>query len=183
MSATDEIKQIYDKTGNDPKAWFRHAEELLISHSILYDEYKQVDYTKLGNEGLVPDEGRILMPTLMLLAFAIECLLKALWLKQGNRLAENGELKKIPNCGDHNLVEYGNATGLIFGDDEKRVLNRLYKISVSLGRYPIPIGFRHSHLRKTRKTGFQSDISWGFTDDVIVDRIIRKINKKAATYQ
>lgn len=178
MTADDDIKLIYDKVGNDPRAWLRHAEELLITHSILYDEYKQVDYTKLRNEGIVSDEGRVLMPALMLLAFAIECLLKALWLKQGNLLAENGKLVKIPNTHDHNLVEYGNVTGLVFSKNEKVVLNRLFKISVSLGRYPIPIKFEHSHLHKTPIAGYQTDLHWGFSDDVIVDKIISKIKRK-----
>jgi hypothetical protein len=175
---SDDVKRIYDRTGNNPKAWRRHAEELLIAHSILYHEYKQIDYTKLESEGYQPDEDRVLLPALMLLSFAIECLFKELWLKQGNLLAENGKYKKIPNAQSHNLFQYGKAVGLNFDKDEQVVLNRLHKISVSLGRYPIPIRFEDSHLRKTPDIGFQTDIHWGPSDDFIVEKIITKITGK-----
>ncbi|MFC1694074.1 hypothetical protein ACFL1R_11260 [Candidatus Latescibacterota bacterium] len=40
----------------------------------------------------------------MLHAMALECLFKALWLKEGGILADGGKYIKIPGINNHNLV-------------------------------------------------------------------------------
>ena len=87
-------------------------------------------------------KGEVIMPMLlcvraMLLGYAIECGLKALWLKKGNKLVLDGRYKGVAGANDHNLVQLARAAGFIPSTTEAVVLRRLSKFSRFAGRYPV----------------------------------------------
>ena len=67
--------------------------------------------------------GDVVMPAVlavraMLLWYAVECGLKALWLRKDNQLISGGKQKGIKGAQDHNLVQLANVVGftITWGD-------------------------------------------------------------------
>jgi hypothetical protein len=73
----------YDKVGNDHNAWASSADGLLAASRLLRKLRTTFDLESVAVGVAIPDEGRIHPADLMLRGFAVECLLKALWVKQG----------------------------------------------------------------------------------------------------
>ncbi|MGO8945162.1 MAG: hypothetical protein ACLQJ7_15995 [Syntrophobacteraceae bacterium] len=87
-------------------------------------------------------KGEVVMPMLlcvraMLLGYAIECALKALWVRKGNKLIRDGKYRGVTGAKDHNLPQLGQAAGFIPTPTEDDVLRRLSKFSQFAGRYPV----------------------------------------------
>ena len=88
-------------------------------------------------------DGEEAMPALlavraMLLGYAVECALKALWVrKKGNDLVRNGKYVGVKGAGDHNLVQLAQQAGFIPTAVEAQVLRRLTKFATFAGRYPV----------------------------------------------
>jgi hypothetical protein len=49
----------------------------------------------------------------MLLGYAVECGLKALWLRTGKDLIRGGKYRGVNGAQDHNLVQLANVVGLL----------------------------------------------------------------------
>jgi hypothetical protein len=86
--------------------------------------------------------GEVVMPlTLcvraMLLGYAIECALKGLWVKKGNKVVENGKYVGVGKGKDHDLVQLSRAVGFSPTMTETDVLHRLSKFLRFAGRYPV----------------------------------------------
>jgi hypothetical protein len=79
----------------------------------------------------------ILAVRAMLMSYAIECALKARWLKSGNRLVVNGKFENIPGVKHHDLVQLSAAVGFLPTAEERNVLGRLSKFALFGGRYPV----------------------------------------------
>lgn len=75
----------YHKAGNSHVAWAL-SDELLAASRLLKNHRYQFDFESLHVGDNVPDEGKILSSELMLRGFAIECLLKALWVNRGEAI-------------------------------------------------------------------------------------------------
>lgn len=73
----------------------------------------------------------------MLLGFALECGLKALWLRRGNDLIVNGRYRGVSGAHDHDLVQLAHATQFACTSRERDVLARLSKFIRFAGRYPV----------------------------------------------
>ena len=73
----------------------------------------------------------------MLIAFGIECLIKAIWLTQGHQLARNGKYLSMLKEG-HRLEKLCRKAGIVLNQREERALVELSDIAGSIGRYPIP---------------------------------------------
>jgi hypothetical protein len=87
-------------------------------------------------------KGEVIMPMLlcvraMLLGYAVECGLKALWLRKGNKLIRDSRYKGVTGAKDHDLVQLAQAAGFIPTTTETIVLRRLSKFSRFAGRYPV----------------------------------------------
>ena len=87
-------------------------------------------------------KGEVVMPMLlcvraMLLGYAIECALKALWVRKGNKLISEGKYRGVTGAKDHNLPQLAQAAGFIPTAIEADVLRRLSKFSQFAGRYPV----------------------------------------------
>ena len=139
-------KRQFEIGGNLPGAWFESASDLLTAVDVL-DRFKG---DLLGD--MLSDRDRDLKTTrlferisvhkvsAMLLAMATECLLKALWLKHGGRLAEDGQYVGVLKKKQHNLRELAEAvhrkSHINFTKREKDLLGRASAWIMS-GRYPI----------------------------------------------
>ena len=137
MPDTEQIRH-FDKTGNTSAAWISTADSLLTAARVLKTCRDRFDPTRLKVGDTIPDECVVLFPELMLRGFAVECLLKALWLKLGNKLVGAGKYLGVKDAADHNLVQLLDAVGLCLGGREREVLKRL-SMGVALGRTKITI--------------------------------------------
>jgi hypothetical protein len=142
-------KQKFDKTGNNPMEWVFSADSLLAACRFLSLHSSHLREEAPSERFPTFDEYRIHDVIVMLRAMAIECLLKALWLKSGNKLAKNGKYCPIPNAKDHDLLSLYNAIAdnyqITLTKGEKDFINRLSG-NITAGRYPI-----QRNLEKNRK--------------------------------
>ncbi len=152
MPEAEQIKH-YDRTGNTPTAWILAAGSLQAAARILKAHRDLFDPSQLKVGDNVPDEGKVLFPELMLRGFAVECMLKALWLKRGNKLAVGGKYVGIKGAANHNLLQLSDKVGLHVNERERDVLKRLSNIMISTGRYPIPTDWSARRIQKLRGGG------------------------------
>lgn len=73
----------------------------------------------------------------MLLGYAIECALKGLWVRRGNKIVQNGKYVGLPGVPDHDLAKLSKVVGFSPTTAETAVLNHLTKFIRFAGRYPI----------------------------------------------
>ena len=137
-----------------PEAWEMTADSLLSAEGLL--RKARIDYYKTTIKGIkvgqdIPPEGKIFNVELMLKGFAVECLLKALWVKKGNTLARAGKFLKIPGVGNHRLVQLANKVGLNIREKHTSLLRRLEIYVTSIGRYPIAENWETTKI--TRASG------------------------------
>lgn len=176
MLPEEEQAKEYDKTGNEPLAWELSADDLEASAAILKEARDGFDPNslKLGDE--IPDEDKVLFPELMLRALSLECLLKALWLKQGNKIAEDGEYKGVKGAGDHDLLQLAAVVGLKLDKTEKDVLKRLSKIMTSNGRYPIPKNWKAGRIQEWHGGNIGPPGFWRHpSDDQVLSRVVNDV--------
>ena len=151
----------FDGRGNNPGVWQGRAAHLLEAAEPLADK------AGFGPGRSMSIEPRImLMPVaLMLRAFAVECLLKARWLKTpGARLAKEGSWVPIPGINNHDLVGLARTTRFRLSTAQISVLNRLTHFSV-WGRYPI-----ESHWSKHQGRSF-----WESADERTFGQIVERL--------
>jgi hypothetical protein len=91
---------------------------------------------------IVRPNGEVVMPlTLcvraMLLGYTIECALKGLWVKKGNKVVQNGKYVGVGRGQDHDLVQLSRTVGFSPTMTETDVLHRLSKFVKFAGRYPV----------------------------------------------
>lgn len=132
----------FDKRGNDKIEWAFTADSLLAASNFLcqHSYHLKPDWPSLSERFPTFDEIRVSDVIIMLRAMAVECLLKALWLKGGGRLAKNGRYRKIPSSRDHDLVSLSNTVlgklSIEISKEEQDFLERLSR-NITAGRYPI----------------------------------------------
>jgi hypothetical protein len=73
----------------------------------------------------------------MLMGYAIECALKARWLRNGNRLVVSGRFQNVPGVKHHDLLQLARVVGYAATPAERNVLGRLSKFALFAGRYPV----------------------------------------------
>jgi hypothetical protein len=73
----------------------------------------------------------------MLLGYAIECALKGLWVKGGNKIVAGGKYIGVTGAKDHDLAQLAKAVGFSLTVAESDVLQRLSKFVRFAGRYPV----------------------------------------------
>ncbi|GAB3356206.1 hypothetical protein [Lysobacter tyrosinilyticus] len=151
-------KDEIQKHGNDPVAWARVSKNLVVSASVLAStdaDSLRIIMRNLRNGGSdtdrprTPDEEAIVQKghqthrvTLMLLGFAIECLLKAVFLSRGGQLYLNGtyasrSLKQKGLQKSHNLLQIANVLDCasLFSAEQLDLLDDI-SASNEMGRYP-----------------------------------------------
>lgn len=148
MTYRANFEQIVSEVANQPESWIHRADDL-IDGAVLLLRASRSGLLNLPAEGATNEQfedasrslGRRLQ-SLMLFAFAVECLCKAYYLRQGNGNAmyDRGKLKWLPNVTDaHHLVQIATATGVtaFLSADQLHVLEKL-TVMTEIGRYPTP---------------------------------------------
>lgn len=175
----------FEKHGNDPDGWIRIAGNLLVTASIIGVTACNGTRVMLRNvlyggpatdkprteeeEKLVSYSMKTHSPRFMLYSFAVECLLKALWLSRGGLLNIDGRYKSPKRLEkSHNLLEIAEALSCvdIFDEPQRDLLDRLSAYNEG-GRYPTHGRYDHYGIQPPRPEGVnRSYISWG-TDDTL----------------
>jgi hypothetical protein len=172
-----QLKQ-YHAVGNDHRAWILSAEDLLAASRLLRKLRNAFDIESVGVGDDIPDEGRIHPVELMLRGFAVECLLKALWLKRGEKICVNGKYVGVKKAGDHALPQLWDANNLSFTVHQRDVLKRLSIFMTSVGRYPIAKHWGETKIQSTLGGGKGSPTYWVTpSDDEAYDSIVKILHE------
>jgi hypothetical protein len=129
-------QQLFDRIGNDCDFWLFRTDGLLSASETLN--------SSCGDPPKPPDDPwhymKIHMVVKMLRGMALECLLKAIWLKTGGRLTNKGKYRGILGTKDHDLYSLATKVSenieLGLTTQEKKILSRL-SFAITYGRYPI----------------------------------------------
>jgi hypothetical protein len=160
-----DLIEVHTRIGNDYQLWHHTAQTLFAAATILSREYERVRSTlPRSGSGRLPMELYTVWTTPMLLAFGVECLIKAIWVKQGHILARDG--KYVPMCKNerHDLVRLCGVAGIALNPTEREALCRISRIAQSIGRYPV-----------SRSAENRSQYTWGANDDRIIEALIARL--------
>lgn len=108
-------------------------------------------------------------PYFMLMAFAIENILKARIVIIKNRELKDAfkHSRKFPKIQkNHNLVDLAHLAKLEFGSDEEELLRRLTRSAIWHGRYPIPLEYTKMSGAELFSDGNEYLVSWNSSSDV-----------------
>src|SRR5437870_4009614 len=115
------------ETANDPDAWETAADDLLNASGVLAREREAV-LKRAPEEADAKSAlaATMLRPAeLMLRGMALECLMKAVWLKRGGRFVEGVGFRGFAGSRKHDLIEMAKALRLKLPPREEDVLDRL----------------------------------------------------------
>jgi hypothetical protein len=152
----------HTRTGNDPVYWVITARSLFAASKAVKDERERVNSTL--QPGPAPDIITTLWTHIMLTAFGVECLIKAIWILQGHQLARDGKYvgmtdKEKP----HELVKLCDIAAIPLNERESDVLQRMSDIGKSIGRYPI------GRTAETRSR------YWSSNDDHVIENFVARL--------
>lgn len=174
MLSEDWQRDQYERVGNDHNAWALCAGDLLAASGVLRKVRSTFDLESLAAGDTVPDEGRVHLADLMLRGFAVECLLKALWVKRGGTVCVGGRYVGIKGAADHNLVELSDVNQLSFTPDKRNVLKRLSIFMTAAGRYPVAARWSDTKIQSTPSGGKAQPTYWATpSDDDAYDSIVQ----------
>ena len=112
---------------------------------------------------------------------AIENLLKALWLKQGNQISASGTFQPVPKAGAHDLQQLAQVTGFAVSDIEGDILRRLSHFIEYGGRYPIPKSPQKLMLTSAPGGGKVAATTWSTpSDDQHVEELLARLEQALA---
>ncbi|MGA8345390.1 MAG: hypothetical protein WB781_25900 [Candidatus Sulfotelmatobacter sp.] len=177
MDRTLRVEQ-HTWAGNSPEAWQLCARDLRAAATVLRERRESIE------SGSAPVLTALIHPAeLMLDGMAIECLLKALWVKRGNKLARDGKYLGVPDAGAHDLVQLAGAVKLILSDLEKDTLRRLSHFIEYGGRYPVPKNAEKLRLTSAPAGGRAVATTWSTPTDYVhfeaaVSRLDQLLNER-----
>jgi hypothetical protein len=159
------------------------AEQLFAAARVLKGQHDTFDEEKWMTSEVetMPDEAQVFPPLLMLRGMGLECLLKALWLKQGHELVRDAKYVDVPNTKQHDLVGLARQTNFARSPEEDHLLTRLSDFVTHSGRYPIAKrGQEHLRMLKDPAGGQVESGVWRSPSDeelfvVVVARLHREL--------
>jgi|SRR5436190_8539790 len=151
-----------------------HTAQTLLAGSTILARESERARASLRHGGKAPIELLTTWTELMLAAFGIECLVKAIWLKQGHQLARDGKYIPMLQNEGHQLVRLCRVAGIALDAREKDTLERISVIARTIGRYPIP---RRAHETRPRQFYRQtrSPLGWSSNDDSIIESFVLRL--------
>lgn len=139
LGVMQEMSKIenFDEIGNSIDAWKQKAEELSFCAEGL-QSYANSESSKTYDlmEQAIP-QLNVFWVKQMLRGFTLECLIKALWLKNNESLCENGKYKGLDGIKNHKIHEMAPKVGIRTNEIEKKILRILGAFATSGGRYPV----------------------------------------------
>lgn len=179
-----EKRQIenYGRVANEPYTWLSSAQDLLTACDFLLPHNAIVnhDWGTVGGPPPPSETIRISGVIGMLRAMAIGCLLKGIWVKSGEKIAEDGEFKRIPGSRQHDLVQLADVVDARFSlglsPKDRELLGRL-SLYNSSGRYPIPSHWQHHSIRNLPQGGKGTPTYWVIpADERLFSELIKRLN-------
>ena len=143
------------------------AQTLFVGSKILRRDRQRVT-ANLHQRKAQSDE--LLMPwtELMLTAFGIECLIKAIWVKRGHQLARDGKYIPMIQNERHQLVKLCRVAEIPIDARETDALERITDIAGTIGRYPIA----------RRASQIATGCSWSSEDLDIIENLILRLESE-----
>ncbi len=170
-------QKCFDAIGNDASSWLTTSDSLLASAEILYKHIGEPPKPPNTPED-VWEWFRVHDVARMLRGMAVECLLKAIWIKSGGILAKDGKYKTIPGTKNHDLystvIKVSEKRPLHLNDEELKLLSRL-SFSIISGRYPIQKSFSGSYPSSPNDSDIIRWNKWEYPKD---ENIFQTIAKK-----
>ena len=131
---------FHEETAHNPLAWYYTAETLFRSSEFILGGLQNGPAaTRLAENGLMDSHYNSYG---LLLGYALENILKGLWVSKGGVLVDQqnpGKLVRIDGVADHNLLPLARKVGVTLSTGEKDVVNRLSYWITAAGRYPVPL--------------------------------------------
>ena len=128
------LKRHYLKLGRNPVNWVKEAAELKRAAGILYKEVL-ADYNEMKT-GTWTGKHYIFAQYQMLTGYALQCLLKAIYIKKNKEKAAI-DIDKFTHK-SHDLKALANSLRVKVSREELDLLDRLTEYVASAGRFPIP---------------------------------------------
>lgn len=152
---------LHENTGNNFLAWFHSTELLTTAAKRVYDD----------TTAMLPDGQKMMLAinsvSAMLTGLAIECALKGLWVRAGEKLVVDGRFQRPPNAGDHELGQLARQVAkrvyLPLTNEELNVRDRLSALVSFAGRYPISVWPEQMKARMT--AGGEKFVPGFFSDE------------------
>jgi len=168
---------LHTRAGNFFASWRLAADDLLIASQVLKERAESFDRNSLAAGDPIPPEGRLGAVELMLKGMAIECLLKALWLKLGNTLVKDGRYVGVRGAADHDLPQLASAAKLAINDLETDLLRRLSHFIRYGGRYPVPKDASELMLTRSPRGGAAAATVWSSpSDGKLFDALVSRLS-------
>ncbi len=160
--------------GNSPDTWRSCAGDLRAAAAVLRERRESID----PSSAPFSEAWRLHPAELMLKGMAIECFLKALWVKRGHKLAKDGKYVGISGAADHDLVQLAEVLQLTLDGLEKDVLRRLSHFVEYGGRYPVPKDAEKLQLTRSPRGGRSSATHWMTpSDELTFDALIKRLDQ------
>jgi hypothetical protein len=143
MDVDKQLKDGFDWAANRPGAWRTTAANLTTAADLLARDCR-LDLGQALAERDVDGAVRTfqrLGPLLLLRGCAVECLLKAHFVRTGGVLARGGRYVRPRGAKDHDLVSLATIAHVDVSEAEQRVLSKLSDWIVR-GRYPLLLDAR-----------------------------------------
>ena len=130
------IEWAFESSGRNPLAWEASARNLIDAANAV--KAKVIDFSPMMHS--------LEAVQAMLVGYALECLLKGMWIKNNKAwldehkefsLTKDGKYQRIPGTNDHQLIQLADAANVELSADERALLGRLTAFILYAGRYPI----------------------------------------------
>lgn len=155
-------KKDFEKSANEYFRWVFNANSFLNVSIILEDKFKS-ENTHLKDE--------LLSQLIYFKACSLELYLKALYIKQGNKVTENG--KFIFDI--HNLVKICILTKIPIDNIQRELLHKLTDFITTWGRYPVPLYYKKWRYEIKEKPGTPPIYTWDENENRFLINFILKI--------
>ena len=170
------VEQLHTDAGNLPAGWEMSADELLAAAQALRERGESFDRASLAVGEPIPISGRLGAVELMLRGMGVECLLKALWVKQGNVLVDSGQYVSVRGAGSHDLPQLASAAEFTLSVHEKDVMRRLSYFIEYGGRYPVPKDALKLVLTRNPGGGKGAPTTWSTpSDNELFDTVVLRL--------
>lgn len=186
----------FEKSCDNPDGWISVGSNLVESGALFASHWAASNRIMLRNvlkggsatdKPRTPDEEEIVRfgvrtfsVQLMLFSFAIECLLKGLYIQKGGVLHKDGRYRSPKKLNkSHNLLEIAEVLGLdtLFSDEQKLILDEL-SASNERGRYPIHSAYHHYTFQPPEPHGSgRSYAFWNAHNSATVHEILSILYK------
>ena len=184
-------RDLYKAKAFDKGSWLECADNLLESARLLEPKIRELWHSyraHLNDRNVLPSQDHYHGPYFMLVAFAVENILKAAIVQAGaaELTARFEKDSKFPKeLKGHDLLALAKAAGVSIGFEVEDLLRRLTRNAIWSGRYPVPIYHDDSQPGEVYSDGTKYSVAFFGAKDVerlrqFVDDLRNELNFQQA---